>query len=99
MDSRNSFKYSRKKHKITDTEIDICLGNKKRADISKEMAILSEHPAIERSDIIELSKDHFHLIADVRPDFPIDVIQREVEDLVGRKYKNHIKHTKFKKGE
>jgi hypothetical protein len=78
----------------SDSDINICLGHGERADINEKVAMLISHPALRNVGVMELDEDHLHLTADVRPEFPADMIREEVESLIGRK----SSHTSRKRG-
>lgn len=44
-----------------------------------------EHPALRNVGVTELQPDHFHLLADIKGEYPIELIEQEMEELVGRK--------------
>ncbi|WP_222120538.1 hypothetical protein [Marinobacter maritimus] len=80
--SRNHFKEN------SDRGIDICLGHGERPDINEKLSMLISHPALKNVGVMELDPDHLHLTADVKPDFPTNIVREEVESLIGRKVSN-----------
>lgn len=75
----------------SDSDINICLGHGERPDINEKMAMLISHPALRNVGVMELDQDHLHLTADVRPDFPAEIIREEVESLIGRKSSGFVR--------
>lgn len=71
-----------------DRDIDICLGYGERPDINEKVSLLMSHPALKNVGVMELDSDHLHLSADVKPDFPTEMVREEVENLIGRKVSN-----------
>lgn len=69
----------------SDSDINICLGHIEKPEIKEKMAMLVSHPALRNIGFMELGQDHLHLTADVRPDFPTDIVREEVESLIGGK--------------
>jgi hypothetical protein len=79
------------------SDIDVCLGHQENPDISMYVGKLVDHPGLKNVGTIELDEDHYHLIADVKDDFPIELAQKEIEDLVGSKAgRNRMKHSVYR---
>lgn len=67
------------------SEIDLCLGHGEGVDVKEKFALLMSHPAVRNVGVQEIDPDHFHLTADVNPDFSIDDVRVELEQIIGRK--------------
>ncbi|OOF24519.1 hypothetical protein BZJ19_11190 [Salinivibrio proteolyticus] len=67
-----------------DRDIDICLGHGDKPELKEMMSMLISHPALRNVGIAEMDEDHHHFFADVKPEFPVEIIQEEVESLIGR---------------
>ena len=72
-------------HNNTHSDIDICMGRDGKFDVTEKMRVLIDHPALNNVGIKELESDHYHLTADVKSEYPADIIREEVEIIVGRK--------------
>jgi hypothetical protein len=68
-----------------DSDIDICLGPDKASDIAMIIDRFTGHPGIKNIGMLELDDDHYHLIADVKNDFPIELARDEIEQSIGKK--------------
>jgi len=68
-----------------DSDIDICLGPDKKSDIAMIIDRFSGHPGIKNIGVLELDDDHYHLIADVKNDFPVELVRDEIEQSIGKK--------------
>ncbi|ELB2803379.1 hypothetical protein K6U66_11490 [Vibrio alginolyticus] len=66
-------------------DIDICLGHGDGIDVKEKFELLMSHPGVRNVGVQELDPDHFHLTADVNPEFSIDSVRVELEKLVGRR--------------
>lgn len=82
-------RYSKYERSYRDSEVNVCLGHEKHPDaiIFMFMEKLLKHPGLKNVGVIEVDEGHIHLVADVKNEFPIEVAQEEVEDLVVRKVK------------
>lgn len=69
-------------------DIDICLGHGERPDIDEKISMLKFHPALRNVGVMELDQDHLHITADIKPNFPIEIIRDEVKNIIGRKSSN-----------
>lgn len=67
------------------SDINICLGRGEVPDLKEKVTLLMEHPALRNVGVTELQPDHFHLLADIKGEYPIELIEQEIEELVGRK--------------
>ena len=75
----------------THSDIDICMGHDRKFDASERMGVLIEHPALNNVGMMELGPDHYHLTADVKSDYPADMIREQVESIVGREKRRRRK--------
>tara|TARA_R110001583_G_scaffold131437_1_gene283171 strand:- start:3242 stop:3874 length:633 start_codon:yes stop_codon:yes gene_type:complete len=67
-----------------ETDIDICLGHSDKSDVNKNMNILLEHPALKNIGLQEVSDNHYHITAEVKSDYPVEVVKDEIDMLVER---------------
>lgn len=72
----------------SERDIDICLGHGELPDMKDKMATLISHPALMNVGFKQLEPDHLHLRADVKPNFSVELIREEIEDLLDRKSSN-----------
>ncbi len=72
----------------SERDIDICLGHGELPDMKDKMATLISHPALMNVGFKQLEPDHLHLSADVKPNFSVELIREEIEDLLDRKSSN-----------
>ncbi|WP_220485856.1 hypothetical protein [Psychromonas sp. SR45-3] len=75
-----------------DSDIDICLGHGERPDLNEKMGILLEHPALKNVGVHEIDDDHYHLTAEVKNNYPVDLIREQLDMEIGRN-----KRPKYKK--
>ncbi|WP_035478786.1 hypothetical protein [Aliagarivorans marinus] len=68
-----------------DTDIDICLGHGERHDISEHFRRFMEHPALKNVGVKEVSPDHVHIIADIKDEYPKELVREELESMTGLK--------------
>jgi hypothetical protein len=73
-----------------DSDVDICLGHRNDLDLTMLMKELLDHPELKNEGVKELEEGHFHLVADVRNNFPIELAQEEIENLVEKKSRRSI---------
>ncbi|EKF9231217.1 hypothetical protein O1B71_003630 [Vibrio cholerae] len=71
-------------------EIDICLGHEDDSGVKDKFALLMSHPSLRSVAIRELDHDHFHLTADVHPNYSIEDVRLELEQLIGRKSRRKV---------
>lgn len=81
----------------SDSGINICLGHGEKPELSDMMPMLVSHPALRNVGVVELDEDHHHLTADVKPEFPAEIIREEVESLIGRNSNKMNRKRAFKR--
>lgn len=75
-------------------DIDICIGDSNEIDVKDKFDIVMSHPAVRHVGMRELDPDHFHLTADINPEFSVDSVRVELEHLVGSKSHRGIRSKK-----
>jgi hypothetical protein len=83
MDRPGRFEKYGRNNRVSD--VNVCLGRSENPDISKYMGELMDHPHLKNVGVIELEDDHYHLVADVKNDYPVELAVKEVGELVGKK--------------
>jgi len=83
-----SGKYGRNS-RLHNNDIDICLGREGNSGIKEKMGMLLEHPALRSVEVREINTDHYHLTAEIKDDYPKQVVEEEIEHLFGRPVKSH----------
>lgn len=74
----------------SNSEIDICLGHGEGVDVKEKFDLFMSHPSLQNVGITELDHDHFHLTADVKPNFSKNEVLSELEQLIGRKSRRNV---------
>lgn len=60
-------------------DLDICLGHKQAVDAEKALSDVLMHPGVIQANVREVSRNHFHLVADFVPGADIDRLRSELE--------------------
>ncbi|MBH0011388.1 hypothetical protein I6F66_04770 [Pseudoalteromonas sp. NZS100_1] len=86
--------FSKYERNNQDSDIDICLGHRDSSDIKAYVSTLVDHPGLKNVGMVEVSDEHYHLVANVKNDFSVEAAQDAIESLVGKKMmRNRTKNT------
>jgi len=72
----------RSSRKRFDADLDYCMGGDDKDKVTEKMGYLVEHPALRNVGIYERGPDHYHLTADIKPEYPEESIKGEIDHML-----------------
>ena len=74
---------------ISESDVNICLKNKSESDARSSLEIIRSHPAVRNAHLMEVSPDHWHLMANL---YTKDALE-EIEIILGKRSKRRLRNT------